>query len=155
MRLPTRRVIPIFPLNMVAMPSALLPLNIFEVRICGTCLNGMLGLQASPSISCAKQCQCCLQAASHRDLVITPSILAMQARYRVLFNTLLAGESDIIDDMVNDQASWAGSRQFGMCLATGQGLASVGTTLRIEKWAVEQDGRMFVTSRGAQGTCGE
>ena len=78
----------------------------------------------------------------------------MQARYRVLFNTLLAGENDIIEDMVNDQASWAGSRQFGMCLATGQGLASIGTTLRIEKWAVEQDGRMLVTSRGAQGTCG-
>ena len=155
MRLPTRRVIPIFPLNMVAMPSALLPLNIFEVRICGTCLSGMLGLQASRSNLCAKQCQCCLQAASRRDLVLTPSILAMQARYRVLFNTLLAGESDIIEDMVNDQASWAGSRQFGMCLATGQGLASVGTTLRIEKWAVEQDGRMFVSSRGAQGTCCE
>ncbi len=116
--------------------------------------DGMLGLQASVlQGTSAEHCQCCLQAASCRDPVLTPSILPVQARYRVLFNTLLAGESDIIEDMVNDQASWAGSRQFGMCLATGQGLASIGTTLRIEKWAVEEDGRMLVTSRGAQGTC--
>jgi hypothetical protein len=40
-------------------------------------------------------------------------------RYRVLFNTLMAGEADIEDGLVQTESPFAGTKQFGMCYVDG------------------------------------
>ena len=42
-----------------------------------------------------------------------PSLPA-QARYRVLFSTLLAGAKGIDEGLVNPDKAWCGTRRFGM-----------------------------------------
>ncbi|GLI60943.1 hypothetical protein VaNZ11_003181 [Volvox africanus] len=105
----TIKQLPIFPLNVVALPCATVPLMIFE------------------------------------------------ARYRVLFNTILAGESGVEDGLVQSDSPFCGSRRFGMCYVDGRAdpsgasrMASVGTTLEIVDFAHVQDGRIFVTSKGRE-----
>lgn len=98
----TREIIPIFPLGLVALPQADVPLQIFE------------------------------------------------ARYRVLFSTLLAGEEGIEDGLVNPDKSWAGTRRFGMCLSDSQGIASIGTALEIKSHALLDDGRLLVQNVGKE-----
>lgn len=74
-----------------------------------------------------------------------------EARYRVLFNTLLAGAEGIEEDLVNDEKPWHGSRLFGMCFITGDGrMSSVGTTLNITQHQRFPDGKMFVNSKGVE-----
>ena len=94
--------IPIFPLNMVAMPYAITPLHIFE------------------------------------------------ARYRVMFSTILQGEPGVEEGLVDEDSPFAGSREFGMCLTTQQGMATVGTTLRVEEFSHLPDGRLLVTNKGVE-----
>ena len=94
--------IPIFPLNMVAMPYAITPLHIFE------------------------------------------------ARYRVMFSTILQGEPGVEEGLVDEDSPFAGSREFGMCLTTQQGMATIGTTLRVEEFSHLPDGRLLVTNKGVE-----
>ncbi|GLC41480.1 hypothetical protein PLESTB_001007100 [Pleodorina starrii] len=105
----TRKQLPIFPLNVVALPSATVPLMIFE------------------------------------------------ARYRVLFNTILAGEAGVEQDLVQTESPFCGSRRFGMCYVDGRPdpsgasrMASVGTVLEVVDFAHVQDGRIFITTKGRE-----
>jgi len=97
------RVIPIFPLNVVAMPASTVYLNIFE------------------------------------------------ARYRVLFSTLLAGSQDLEEGLVDHDSPFCGSREFGMCFV-GQngGVCSIGTLLRIEEHVRLDDGRLQIVNKGLE-----
>ena len=67
----TRFTLPIFPLSVVALPSATVPLMIFE------------------------------------------------ARYRVLFSTLLAGMPGVEEGLVQAESPFCGTKKFGMCFADG------------------------------------
>lgn len=98
-----RKQLPIFPLNVVALPNAMVPLMIFE------------------------------------------------ARYRVLFNTLLAGSPNVEDGLVQEDSPFAGSKRFGMCFLDEKGrLAAIGTTLEIQDFVRESGGRMYVTNKGVE-----
>jgi Lon protease-like protein len=96
--------LPIFPLGLVALPAADVPLQIFE------------------------------------------------ARYRVLFSTLLAGEAGIEDGLVSPDKPWAGSKRFGMCFADprSRGVSAVGTVLEVRAHALLPDGRLVLETRGAE-----
>lgn len=95
--------LPIFPLSVVALPSATVPLMIFEPR------------------------------------------------YRVLFNTLLYGEDSVEEGLVQKDSPFCGSKTFGMCFVNESGqLATVGTTLVVQEHLQLPDGRLYVTSKGAQ-----
>ncbi|CAD7695934.1 unnamed protein product [Ostreobium quekettii] len=94
--------IPIFPLNMVALPAATVPLQIFE------------------------------------------------ARYRVLFSTLLGPVEGVDEDLIQQDSAFLGSRRFGMCFTSQGGMAKVGTILEIQQHLPLEDGRMLVTSSGVQ-----
>ncbi|EFN59067.1 hypothetical protein CHLNCDRAFT_137801 [Chlorella variabilis] len=100
----TRETLPIFPLSIVALPAADVPLQIFE------------------------------------------------ARYRVLFSTLMAGAKGVDEGLVNTEKPWCGSRLFGMAFydPQSQGLASIGTLLEITDHANLEDGRMIVNNVGRQ-----
>ena len=96
-------VLPIFPLNMVALPGSSIPLNIFE------------------------------------------------ARYRVLFSTLLSGDDDVDEGLVNPDAAWHGTRTFGMCAVSGQGqMAAVGCTCYIDKHKSWKDGQILIECTGKE-----
>jgi Lon protease-like protein len=96
--------LPIFPLSVVALPSANTPLQIFE------------------------------------------------ARYRVLFSTLLAGVDGIDDGLVSEDKSWKGTRRFGMAYFDQQanGLAAVGTVLEITEHSLMEDGRLMINTIGRE-----
>lgn len=96
--------LPIFPLSLVALPTADVPLQIFE------------------------------------------------ARYRVLFSTLMAGSEGIDEGLVSADKPWAGTRRFGMCFFDPQskGLASVGTVLEITQHNCTDDGRILVQTTGRE-----
>lgn len=100
----SRERLPIFPLGMVALPSADVPLQIFE------------------------------------------------ARYRVLFSTLMAGAKGVDEGLVNTEKPWCGTRLFGMAFydQRNQGLASIGTLLEITEHANLDDGRILVNNIGRQ-----
>uniref|UniRef100_A0A7R9VVR1 Lon N-terminal domain-containing protein n=1 Tax=Chlamydomonas euryale TaxID=1486919 RepID=A0A7R9VVR1_9CHLO len=96
-----RSTLPIFPLNVVALPSATVPLMIFE------------------------------------------------ARYRVLFSTLLSGMDGVEEGLVQHDCDWCGTKRFGMCYLDNNGnMSSVGTQLEILEFAGVPDGRLFVTGKG-------
>lgn len=98
-----RKTIPIFPLGVVALPSATVPLMIFE------------------------------------------------ARYRVLFSTLLAGMDGVEEGLVSTEAEWCGTKRFGMCYVDKEGrMASIGTVLEITEFENVPDGRIFVTNKGRE-----
>jgi ATP-dependent Lon protease len=70
----------------------------------------------------------------------------------VLFNTLLDGADGIEEGLVQKESPFAGSRSFGMCYISNRGqLASIGTTLTIQEFVREDDGRMYVIQK----VCGE
>jgi Lon protease-like protein len=98
------RRLPIFPLGIVAFPTAHVPLTIFE------------------------------------------------ARYRVLFSTLLAGDEGIDNDLVQEDSEFKGSRQFGMsyCSPETGGVAEIGTVLEVTGHQPFDDGRLLVNTRGTQ-----
>jgi len=96
--------IPVFPLSLVALPAADVPLQIFE------------------------------------------------ARYRVLFSTLLAGSEGIDDGLINPEKTWTGTRRFGLSFfdPQSQGLASVGTILEIKAHTLLDDGRILIDNLGRE-----
>ena len=97
------RELPIFPLNMVALPAATVYLNIFE------------------------------------------------ARYRVLFNTLMAGSDDLEEGLVNPDSPFCGTREFGMCLVDQNGgLSAIGTLLRIKAHERMPDGQIQIENLGME-----
>ncbi|KAL4859539.1 LON peptidase N-terminal domain and RING finger protein 3 [Chlorella vulgaris] len=75
-----------------------------------------------------------------------------EARYRVLFSTLMAGAEGIDEGLVNPDKAWCGSRMFGMTFIDqkSQGLASIGTLLEITEHSNLEDGRLLVNNRGRQ-----
>lgn len=96
-----RKTIPIFPLNVVALPAATVPLMIFE------------------------------------------------ARYRVLFSTLLSGMEGIEEGLVQKDSPWCGTKRFGMVYVDNEGrMATIGTTLEIMDFQNVPDGRLFVSNKG-------
>jgi len=98
-----RKILPIFPLGVVALPAAVVPLMIFE------------------------------------------------ARYRVLFNTLLAGMPDIEEGLVQEDSDWCGTKRFGMCYVDQEGrMAAIGTTLEITDFDNVPDGRLLVNNKGCE-----
>jgi len=95
--------LPIFPMNMVGLPSARVTLHIFE------------------------------------------------ARYRVLFNTLLDGLEDVDEGMVQKESKFCGTKRFGLLYVDPKGkISSVGCKLEIEHHKQLADGRMMVVSRGVE-----
>eukprot|EP00803_Ostreobium_quekettii_P006098 evm.model.scf_1560.3 EVM.evm.TU.scf_1560.3 scf_1560:28159-32634(+) len=93
---------PIFPLDMVALPASTVPLQIFE------------------------------------------------ARYRVLFSTLLGSGEGVDEHLIQKESPFLGSRKFGMSFTSQGGIAKVGTILEIQQHVPLEDGRMLVTSSGVQ-----
>ena len=83
-----------------------------------------------------------------------------EARYRVLFNTLLAGEAGIDEDMVDDTSPFKATKKFGIsCVfergagggdgdATTSSIASVGTVMSICEHHLLEDGQMDILSEG-------
>ena len=60
----------------------------------------------------------------------------------MLFSTLLAGAPGVDDGLVQEDSPFKGGRTFGMCFVDEKGrLSSVGTTLHIEEYVHEDDGR--------------
>lgn len=94
--------LPIFPLGIVALPQADVPLQIFE------------------------------------------------ARYRVLFNTLLAGEEGVLEDLVQDDSPFKGTKRFGMCYTDRDGLSKHGTVLEIVEHKLLEDGRILILTKGRE-----
>ena len=81
-----------------------------------------------------------------------------EARYRVLFSTLLHGESDIDEDLVQPESPFLASRRFGIsCIfsrseedsTSSSTIASVGTIMNITKHEQLQDGQMDILCEGA------
>ena len=66
-----------------------------------------------------------------------------EARYRVLFSTLLYGESDIDEGLADPESEFAGSKEFGMCYIDKEGnIASVGSLLNIGQHQKLDDGKL-------------
>lgn len=60
------------------------------------------------------------------------SHIKKQARYRVLFSTLLAGEKDLEEGFVQEDSPFKGTRQFGLAFVNSQGgLSAVGASSKI------------------------
>jgi len=74
-----------------------------------------------------------------------------EARYRVLFNTLLYGLDDVEEGMVQKDSVFCGTRRFGLVYVNPRGgLASIGCCLEIEKHRQLEDGRLLVVMRGVE-----
>lgn len=75
-----------------------------------------------------------------------------EARYRVLFSTLLDGTEGIDQGLVSPEKPWRGSKRFGMAFydQTQGGLASVGTVLEIQDHSSLDDGRMLIENIGRE-----
>ncbi|KAI8110970.1 hypothetical protein M9434_004544 [Picochlorum sp. BPE23] len=75
-----------------------------------------------------------------------------EARYRVLFSTLLDGDEGVDAGLVSPDKPWRGTRRFGMAYYDQQagGLASIGTVLEIEAHSTMEDGRMLIENVGKQ-----
>ena len=102
-----------------------------------------------------------------------------EARYRVLFNTLLAGAEGCVSssrgkrlcavartfvclntrtpalrrletDLIDDSSPFKGTRTFGMSLVDGREMASVGTMLHIERHERMPNGTMVILTRGGR-----
>lgn len=74
-----------------------------------------------------------------------------EARYRVLFSTLLAGGHDIDEDLVQRDSEFLGSKEFGMVWLSDQGgVAKIGTLLQIKAHHMVKDGRLIIQSTGSR-----
>lgn len=79
------------------------------------------------------------------------SLHIFEARYRVLFNTLLSGDQDVEEGLVDRESAFLGTRRFGLVFVTDQGqLAEYGSTLEIEQHRQIDGGRMLVVQRGVE-----
>ena len=68
-----------------------------------------------------------------------------EARYRILFNTLLYGEDDVDEGLANTESPFVGTKQFGMCYVDKEGnIASVGSVLEIGEHQQLDDGRLYI-----------
>lgn len=88
-------------------------------------------------------------------LVALPSstvpLRIFEARYRVLFNTLLAGAEGLEDGLVNFDSPFCGTKRFGMNLVDGRGgLAATGCVLEISDFQRMDDGQMLIATKGAE-----
>ncbi|KAI8466929.1 MAG: hypothetical protein J3K34DRAFT_524170 [Monoraphidium minutum] len=128
---PERREIPIFPLGVVPLPHATVPLMIFEPR------GGQeQGRRATGRVPPSR---------------LPPLVATNTKTYRVLFNTLMAGTPGIEDGLVQAESPYAGTKRFGMCYVDGGSgkMATVGTLLDIQAHSFEPDGRILVVNKGA------
>eukprot|EP01025_Chloroclados_australasicus_P056838 TRINITY_DN706_c1_g1_i1.p1 TRINITY_DN706_c1_g1~~TRINITY_DN706_c1_g1_i1.p1 ORF type:complete len:309 (+),score=26.22 TRINITY_DN706_c1_g1_i1:41-928(+) len=73
-----------------------------------------------------------------------------EARYRVLFNTLLSGKKGIDELLVQEESPFKGSQKFGLNFVSEKGLVEVGTTLEIQEHTTLDDGRLLVVNRGVE-----
>lgn len=75
-----------------------------------------------------------------------------EARYRVLFSTLLDGSDGIDQGLVSPDKPWRGTRRFGMVLydSNAGGLATVGTVLEVVDHSTMDDGRLLVQTIGRE-----
>ena len=74
-----------------------------------------------------------------------------EARYRVLFNTLLHGAAGLEDDLAQLDSPFLGSRKFGLCFTNQQGeVANTGGLLTIVNHEMQPDGQMLVESKVIQ-----
>lgn len=79
---------------------------------------------------------------------VTP-LNIFEARYRVLFSTLLAGDDGVEDGLVNHESPFCGSKQFGITYVNSEGgICHVGTLLRIEGHKTLPDGQITTFNRG-------
>lgn len=114
-------------------------------------------------------------ALPHQDV----QLQIFEARYRVLFHTLLAGGAGcaslhcsyqrhaeqhdntrhasgrkfacrIVEDLVQEDSPFKGSKRFGMCLLTGDGLSTYGTVLEVIHHKVLPDARLLTVSKGRE-----
>ncbi|QDZ18601.1 ATP-dependent Lon protease [Chloropicon primus] len=70
-----------------------------------------------------------------------------EARYRVLFSTLLYGEEGIEEGLANSESEFAGSKTFGMCYVDKEGnISSVGGVLEIGEHKLLDDGRLYIST---------
>ncbi|KAG2427714.1 hypothetical protein HYH02_014545 [Chlamydomonas schloesseri] len=83
--------------------------------------------------------------------------MIFEARYRVLFNTILSGEPGVEEGLVQADSPFCGTRKFGMCYVDGRSdpsgasrMASIGTMLEVVDFAHVQDGRIFITTKGRE-----
>ena len=53
-------------------------------------------------------------------------------------------------ELIDEDSPFKGTRAFGMCLAVGNGIASIGTMLHIQQHSRRPEGRMEVLSRGGR-----
>lgn len=120
--------LPIFPLNVVALPHATVPLMIFEPRCaplwrCGVARCRALHAYAAPSRRGPGCSTCCINTPSASRITHPPSTppphTPPRRRYRVLFNTLMDGAQDIEEGLVQKDSPYAGTRRFGMCYVDG------------------------------------
>ena len=74
-----------------------------------------------------------------------------EARYRILFSTILHGTSvatGLEEGLEQSEAPWCGTRRFGMCFADERGqVARVGGILEVGQHEQLEDGQMLVTSK--------
>jgi hypothetical protein len=59
----------------------------------------------------------------------------------------------IARDLVQEDSPFRGTKRFGMCFVSNDGLAALGTVLEIVKHAVFEDGRMLVLCKGRERFC--
>lgn len=82
---------------------------------------------------------------------VTVPLLIFEARYRVLFNTLLSGANGLEEGLINYESPFCGTRQFGLCWVSNDGsMAKIGTTLHIKEFSRFADGRMSVNNQGIE-----
>ncbi|KAL3148884.1 hypothetical protein ABBQ32_001754 [Trebouxia sp. C0010 RCD-2024] len=74
-----------------------------------------------------------------------------EARYRVLFSTLLAGDDGVEDGLINHESPFCGSKRFGISHMNSEGRVSeVGTLLKIEGHRKLPDGQITTFNRGLE-----
>ena len=74
-----------------------------------------------------------------------------EARYRVLFSTLLHGESGIEEGLADEDSPFLGTKEFGMCFVDKEGnIASVGSLLSIESHKLLEDGRLYIQNNAVK-----
>ena len=72
-------------------------------------------------------------------------------RYRLLFNTLLDGQADVDQAMVQDDSEFRGTQRLGLLYQDAGGkLAAVGCELLIEQHCQMADGRLLAMLRGVE-----
>jgi ATP-dependent Lon protease len=54
----------------------------------------------------------------------------------------------VVEDLVQQDSPFRGTKRFGMCYASSQGLSAYGTVLEIVNHSVQPDGRILILCRG-------